>query len=137
MAHPAVVSAIHAHLDAANWSTTECPIVRLNTTDEAPADNGDYLEAQFIATDTDRPYQSDRMWRERGAIRFVLLNQRGIGVERPLQRAQRLAALFRDQTVGGVHCEAPDTPDLGDFNDNGTYFVVAVIVPYWFDYREE
>lgn len=134
MARHAVTVAVESYLAAA---FPDCPLIGLNTQEEPPEGNGDFIEVQYPVSDSERLAVSDRLYEETGVIRVVICTERGIGKSRALQYADRIADLLRDRDISGVNCKVPDSPALGDFNDDGTYWVCSVLVPYSFQYRDE
>lgn len=134
MAQKAVVDAVEARL-AANWSAT--PYFGLNGGGEPPADGTPFLEVQYPVANTEQisiGSPGANVWREIGAIRFVLSIRRGQGVAQGLGYADTLAALFRGKQFNAVNTWGPSSPVLDDSNDRGNYWTLSFVVTYYFDY---
>lgn len=135
MAHPDLVTAVEARLEA-EW--TLCPIISINDAEATLPENGlPWVALQYPVADTRRAAVNQRVYLEEGVIRFVLHMERGEGIARPLQWANQLAGLFRDRQFDGVRTKVPASPFVDDTNDTGNYFVVSVVVPYTFEFRDE
>lgn len=132
MARKAVVDAVEARL-AALW--TACPVIGMNTdVGEPPADASDFLAVQYPVASEERLTVNQGLYRETGGIRFVLYTQRGFGTAAALTRSEALAALFRDQTFGGIITQVPSSAFLDDSNDNANYLVTSFVVPFTHSY---
>lgn len=131
MAMKTVVDAVYARL-AANWAATD-----IDTTGERGETAGAaFITVQFPVSNISRLSISDRLYREEGAFRIVINAERGdAGVANALTWADQLAALFRDVSFGGVQCLVPSSPAIGDFNDEGMYFVTTIVCPYTYDFQ--
>lgn len=133
MASAAVVTAVEARL-AANF--TRCPVVSLNLLGTAPDDGSPFLTVQYpVANGQQQSIGSPgaNVWREDGAFRLILNIRRAQGVTEGMQWADELAALFRGKQFGGMSTWAPTSPVLDDSNDNGNYWVLSFVVPYYAD----
>lgn len=131
MAQLALLAAVDTGLSG--WTNT--PIVTLNT-ETADDPLATFLEPQFVLTRTERLSVSDRYYREEGYVRFVLGCERGIGLVRPTQWASDLMQRFNDTTLNGVIFKVARSPQIDQNSDTGSYFIVTVLVPYTYDYRD-
>lgn len=132
MAQSAVIAAVAEGLTG--WTHT--PVVGLNEETEdtlLPR----FVEPSFPLSRNHRIAVSDRAYREEGMVRLLLAVERGIGLLRPSQWADELARLFNDKTIGGVVFKTANTPQFDDTNDEGSYFVINVLIPYSYEYRED
>jgi hypothetical protein len=132
MSQATLMSAIDQAL--VGWVNT--PILDPNSETE-DAEIRTFLEPQVIVSRTTRLSVSDRVYREVGYVRLVLGCERGIGLSRPVAWADDLASRFHDRKIGDVKFEPVTRPRFDENNDNGTYFILTVLVPYTFDYRED
>lgn len=133
MASNAVMTAVKARL-AGGW--TNCPVPDINTVGETPADGSAFLTVQYPVSTEEHVglgQVGQRVFREEGAIRFVLSVPRGQGIDQATQWADQLRVLFRAAEFSGVTCEAASPAAFDDSNDNGDYFILRVIVPYFYD----
>lgn len=143
MSSKAVVDAVEARLGSP-WtvtstidaSTAAIPIIGVNTLGMPPADGSAFIEVQYpIATErhVGMAAVGNRTFREDGAFRIILSIPRGQGIAQGLDWADQLRALFRAAQFGGVSCLAPNPPFVDNSSDNGNYFLMAIVVPYYFD----
>jgi len=133
MASQAVVAAVNTRLEAA-WTTL--PVIGPNLQGEPPADGSAFLTVQYpVASEQQKSIGAPaaNVWREEGAIRFVLAIERGQGVDQGLQWADALRALFRGKQFSGVTTYAPSPPVIDDSNDDGLYWKLTFVVSYYFD----
>lgn len=133
MASKAVVDAVAARLTA-NW--TACAFFDPNTVGDPPKDGSPFLEVQYpVATGEQITIGApgNNVYREAGAIRFVLHVERGQGVGEGLGWADALAALFRGRQFDHVTTFAPSSPVLDDGNDRGAYTRLSFAVEYFTD----
>lgn len=133
MADKSVIDAVNARL-ASLW--TSCPVRGLNLEGDTPADGSAFLAVEYpIASSSQISIGSpgSNVYREIGAIRFVINVQRGDGLDGGSQMAKDLAALFRGKQFSGVNTWAPSSPVLDDRNDIGNYWKLTFAVPYYFD----
>lgn len=134
MAQAAVVAAVLARLTS---GFSRCPIAGINLEGDTPADGSPFLDVEFpVANEQLITIGSpgSNVYRETGAIRFVLLIQRGQGVTQGLGWADELRTLFRGVQFATVNTWAPTSPVLDDSNDNGSYWKLTFAVPYYFDF---
>jgi hypothetical protein len=128
MASLAVIAAVRGRL--ANFAT---PLRWPNESAQAPADLSAFVAVQFpVATEEQITFGTpgSNLFREEGAIRFVISAQRGTGPEGPAAIAEDLRTLFRNARFDGVRCYAPSSPVFDDRGDDGGYFLAAVVVRY-------
>lgn len=131
MAQAAVVQAVTQTLTG--WTHT--PVIELNKeTDETVLQ--EFLEPQYLVSRTKRLPINERLYEEEGYVRFILGCERGVGVTTPLSYAQTLVDLFSDKTIGGVEFKPATSPALDETNDDGPWFVLTVLVPYCYRYRQ-
>jgi hypothetical protein len=137
MAHSAVVSAVKTRL--ATWeSIDECPLIDMNdATGGSPPAGTPFIYVQFPVSATQRMTVNESLNREEGGFRFVLHEERGAGTVRLQRWGNEIAALFRRQTFDGVETRDPTSPFFDDSNDQGSYFIATVVVPYVFNFRDE
>lgn len=134
MAQAAVVTAVAARLAA---SFARCPVAGINLQGDTPADGSPFLTVEYpIANEQQITIGSPgaNVFRETGAIRFVLAIQLGTGVKQGMDWADELRALFRGQQFASVNTWAPTSPVLDDANDTGNYWRLTFAVPYYFDF---
>lgn len=133
MASKQVVDAVAARLAA---SFSSCPVIEQNSTADGPADGGPFVLVQYpVAQSEQRSIGAPgaNVWREMGAIRFVIHTPRGSGLAPALTIAGELAALFRGARFDGVRTYAPTSPTTDDENDQASMFLASLSVPYDFD----
>lgn len=131
MARPEVETFVKQRL-AANW--TRCPVVEMNTIGEAPQDGSEYLLVQYPASNSYRMDVGLDRHGEEGGVRFVLHMQRGEGTTRPSLWAKELGDLFRNAESGSLRFGASSSPFYDDSNDEGSYWITTVVVPYVLHY---
>lgn len=130
MAQLAVIQAVQSTLT--QWTLT--PVVGLNEeTDDAVL--GRFVEAHFPISRAKRVSVGTRAYREEGMLRLLLAMERGVGITRPADYAGQLAALFNDKTIDGVVFKTAHSPQFDETNDEGSYFVVNILVPYTYEYE--
>lgn len=135
MPSQAVAEAVAARLDAL-W--TRCPVFGINQEATAPADASPYLAVQFPVANRDQitiGAPGNNIFREWGALRFVLHTERGAGPAKALAWADELALMFQAKQFGAVTTYAPSPPTLDGRNYDGNYCVVSFAVPYFADTR--
>lgn len=133
MAREAVVNAVESRLGG-RW--THCPIFGMIRKDDRPDPSETFLAVQYPVANTSRLTISDRYYQEEGAFRLVLSFRRDEDPATMLRWGDELTGLFRDQSFGGVKCQVPTSPYIDDHNDNGNFYVLTVVVPYTFDFRD-
>lgn len=137
MAQKAVVDAIVQRVKD-NWAhAAVCPINDdMNDGSAAPADGGAYLSFDFPVSNAQQASvgaPGDNIWREEGVARVLLNVPAGSGIATVLQWGDEIAALFRGQYFDGVRTHAPSVASMDASNDAGSYFQIAVAIPYEFD----
>lgn len=110
-------------------------IVFPNGPEEPPQDASPYLAVQFPVSNESRTTFS-RTYVEEGAVRVVILAERGAGTDWPLGRGEEIAKLFRSLKKNGVEFLTPTSPLMNDDNDDGNYFRTSVIVPYLYHFDD-
>ncbi|MFC5421953.1 phage tail terminator-like protein [Bosea eneae] len=128
MASLAVITAVKARL--AGFPT---PLRWPNESARTPANGSTFVTVQFpVATEEQISFGAPgaNVFREEGAIRFVISARRGVGPERAAEIAEDLRALFRNARFDGVRCYAPSSPVFDDRGDDAGYFLAAIVVPY-------
>jgi hypothetical protein len=133
MASKLVMDAVAALL-ATYW--TACPIIGVNAIGDTPADGSEFLTVQYpVSNETPITLGQvgQRLFREAGAIRFVLSVPRGLGIDLGAQHVDTLRALFRAAQFGGVNCLSASPSAIDDGNDDGAYYRMRVIVEYYAD----
>lgn len=133
MASRTVKDAVEARL-AANW--TNCPIQGINLEGETPADASPFLMVQYPVSEEQQitiGAPGNNVWREEGALRFILSIARGTGVDQGLTWIEELRSLFRGKQFSHVSTWAPSAAVLDDTNDAGNYWRLTFAVPYYFD----
>ncbi|WP_185982983.1 phage tail terminator-like protein [Aureimonas mangrovi] len=134
MAQKEVINAIEARL-ASGWAGAD--VYGINGTDgDTPEDGTAFVVLQY-------PYSTARqltfgapgfnVWREEGAVRFVIHVERGSGAAQGLNWAAEIAAIFRGKEFDGVQTFAPTSPVVDDANEDGNYYALSFAVPYQFD----
>jgi len=128
-----VADAVEAKLEA-DWS--HCPVFGVNVAESVPVDGSPFLVAQYPFSDARRMALGDRFYREDGAFRLVLHSERGLGLATALVWSDELATLFRDQEFGGIETQVPNPPFVDDRNDDGMYYVTAIVCLYTANYAD-
>lgn len=134
MAQSVVVNAFADRLDV-HWS--KAPVLDENSVGSTPADGSPYLLLQFPFSTSARitfGAPGANVYREEGAARLVLHVERGQGAIEGRSWADELATLFRDKHFDGVETLAPTSASSDDSNEDGNYYVLAIAVPYRFDF---
>lgn len=135
MASKAVSDAVYARLEnTANWNHPEIPIVKGNVSPGTLPER--FLAVQFPIGNEDIASLGDpsnRLFREEGAVRFVLQGESGEGADNLLTLLDELRTLFRGKEFSGVITYAPSPAVEHDDNDEGNYYAVSTVVPYEYD----
>lgn len=130
MALSAVSAAVEARL--ASWTHT--PVRGLNDlSGDTPTGSGPFLVVQYPVSQSEQltfGAPGANVWRDAGAIRFVLNVRRGKGLQEAFAWIDELAALFRGKTFDGVRTYAPSQPVIDDRNEDGPYFALSFSVPF-------
>lgn len=130
MASPQVLAAVKAFMAA---EFTETPVYFPN---EAPPKASPFVAVQFpVATEEQASFGApgSNVFREEGAIRFVVVVRAGSGTEKLGSIALALRILFRNARFDGVRCYAPSSPFFDDRGDDAGAFRASFAVPYDFD----
>jgi hypothetical protein len=141
MASSDVMAAVDARI-ATYWAVTDpatsaaVPYYGLNEEGETPASGGAFLAVQYPVANAEQKSIGSpgaQVFREEGGIRFVLSIPRGQGTSWWMQQLEALLAHFRAQKFSGVNTWAPTSPVLDDSNDQGAYWRLTAVAPYYFD----
>lgn len=141
MPSSSVLAAVEARI-ATYWTATDPgsgqPIAYFspNTVGQAPADGTPFLTVQFPLANADQisiGSPGAEVFREEGGIRFVLSIPRGQGVSYWMGQLETLLGNFRAKKFSGVNTWAPTSPILDDSSDDGTYWKLTAVAPYYFD----
>lgn len=128
MASLAVITAVKARL--VGFAT---PLHWPNGSARPPADGSAFVAVQFpVALEEQITFGAPgaNVFREEGAIRFVISARRGTGPESLGVIAEALRTLFRNARFDGVRCYAPSSPVFDDRGDDAGFFKAAIVVPY-------
>jgi hypothetical protein len=126
------MAAVDARI-ATYWAGT---YLGLNESAETPADGGAFLTVQYPlanATQISIGSPGAEVFREEGGIRFVYSIPRGSGVAYWQGLLEALLGHFRAAKFDGVNTWAPTSPVFDNSNDQGTYWLLAAVVPYFAD----
>lgn len=113
---------------------THCPVAVLNVDGEVPAGSGEFLVVQYPVSNQTQVDLAERLFREDGTVRFVVLTQRGVGAQQARDWGAELGAMFRRFRSGSVRFLLPSSPFFDNSNDAGSFFVATVVVDYWLTY---
>lgn len=133
MASAAVLAAIRARLTA-NWTAT--PVIYPNESSATPGDAAAFLTVQFPVALGDQitvGAPGNNVFRDSGAIRFVLAVPIGSGLEQGLAWIDQLRTLFRSVKFASVTTYAPSPAVENNANDDGNYWVLSFSVPFYAD----
>lgn len=132
MASAAVIAAVKARLDAF-WTHTD--IFYPNEEQQVPS-TGSWLLVQFPVANEDQitvGAPGSNVFREEGAIRFVLRIPRGRGLTDYSGWVDDLRAHFRGRQFGGVTTYAASPPVFDDSSEDGKSWALSCAVPYQYD----
>lgn len=132
MASGAVHDAVMARLAA----FTAAPVYGPNERAEPPADGSAFVLLQFpVASETPASVGSPgaNIYREEGAIRFVVHVPRDTGSALANSLCGQLRDLFRDKHFGGVRTFGATPPIINDDNDDGAWCIVSCSVAYEYE----
>lgn len=138
MASAAVMAAVRTRLGS-EWSRTDVRYPNEQDADtglQAPVDGSPFLAVQYPAALENQitvGAPGNNVFREEGAIRFVLQIPRGAGVTEYAGWLDELRASFRGKQFGGVTTFAPSPSVLDDRSEDGNYWALSCAVPYWYD----
>ncbi len=129
MPSAAVEAAFQAML-ASNWS--QSPVIADQAT-QPPQNANAFLVVQYPVVNSKKPALGGH-YLEDGTARLVLNVKSGLQLSYGLGLADTLASLFRDAFFSGVETFTPSSPIINSQNDNGSWFELAVIVPYRYQF---
>lgn len=132
MASAAVMSAVKTRLDAF-WTRT--PIYYPNAAQQVPA-TGSHLLVQFPVSDEEQitvGAPGNNVFREEGAIRFVLNAPRGAGADDYATWMDELRAHFRGKQFSGLTTWAASPPVFDDDSEAGKVWRLSCVIPYQYD----
>jgi hypothetical protein len=142
MALKAVRDAVEARLSA-EWNEFPFRFVNQDGETPTPNQNGEvipgvtpWLRVTYpVANSQQQSLGSPgaNVWREEGAFRITIGVETGDGLDRALEWADGLAAIFRGKSFDGVTTWAPSSPVIDDRNYQGGWYKVSFAVPYWYD----
>lgn len=138
MASAAVMAAVRARIEAL-WSRT--PVRFPNELDavagaQAPADGSAFLIVQYPVAVEDQitlGAPGSNVFREEGAIRFVMQVPYGAGLDTYAEWLDELRALFRGKQFDGVTTYAASPAISDDGNDDGNFWALSCAIPYQYD----
>lgn len=132
MPSAAVEAAFRTRL-ASNW--TDTVIVGANDVTEPPSDGSGFVLIHYPVSDASQQALTKRRFEE-GAARIILNVPAGEGLPTWLAKADTIAALFRGDRLkfDGVEVFEPSSPIINDGNENGSFYELAVIVPYRYQF---
>lgn len=139
MAQQAVMTAVAARLGSP-WVSTDSsslPVFDPNTVGDPPNDGSPFITIQYpVAMGEQKSIGTpgSNVWREEGAIRFVIAIVRGTGAAQGGRWCDEIAALFRGKQFSLVNTWAPSSPVLDNSNASGNYWLMTFAVPYYFDF---
>lgn len=137
MALKAVKDAVEIRLDL---GFDGCPRVASNAAATTDPANGAFYTVQYPVANSEQvsigaPGQN--VWREEGAFRIVISEQRGVGTAAAYAWAEAIARLFRGIQIVEpdctLNCWAPGSPVEDDGNADGSFYLLSFAVPYTAD----
>jgi Bacteriophage related domain of unknown function len=132
MASATVKAAVQARLQ--DWpGRAGCPFYDEN--DAAPAPKTQYLTIEYPVANEDRISIGARpaLFRETGAIRFVVHILNMSGLEDAMALVETLRDFFREQKFGGVETFEASPPALDKSNRARAFYLLPFVVTYKFD----
>lgn len=135
MPSAAVETAFKTRL-AADWTLSGVIGLDGLTEPPDPMTANAFLVVQYPIVNASKPVLAGRYFEE-GAARLVLNVKTGLALDAVLAWADTLAGLFREfksADVAGFETFTPSAPIVNDANDDGTWFELAVIVPYRYQF---
>lgn len=134
MASVAVQAAVDARVTT-YWTAT--PVTARNDrAADTPLDASAFLSVQFPLSDAGQVSVGSpgaQLFRESGAIRFVLTIPRGDGDTYWRTQLEALLAHFRATKFAGVQTFAPTNPTDDDRGGEGNFYLLTAVVPYTAD----
>ena len=137
MPSQAVAAAVKARLAAkpiALYDSTTLPIVYPN--EKMESEPGFWMQVQYPVSNEEHIGMAgvgNRVFRENGVIRFVLMATRNSETDYALSICDTIRNLFRAKDFGGVTTFSPSPPVIDDDNDNATHFELSMVVEYIYD----
>jgi hypothetical protein len=135
MAHTQVINAVSGRL-AALWSL--CPVqIEPAGPQPPPRDGSLFLAVEFHSSYSRQATIGSpgaNIYRDEGAIRFVLHVPNSTGYRAGSEQCQILAGLFRGQQFDGVETFAPSPASVDRSRTGGNYLALAFVVPFKFDF---
>ena len=132
----AVMDAALARLGA-TWTSTDgtaLAVLDLNAAGEPPASGSPFIAVELpVANERQLTLGSpgSNQWKEEGAIRIVVNDQRGAGIARIEGWVDELRALFRGQYLSNIQFFEANAGVINDSNDLGNYFQMSFTVRFW------
>lgn len=118
---------------AENW--TDTAVIGLNGVVETPSDGGAFLVLEHEQVGALKPSVTTRRFFQDGRVELILHIATGTGLTTGLALADDLATLFRETEFGGVRTFTPSPPLIGDYNDEGNFLALRVLVPYRYQFN--
>lgn len=140
MALQAVIDAVSARLGSpwVSADSTSLQVLGPNDLSQVPTDGTPFLTIQYpLSIPADQKSigsPGNNLWRESGAIRFVISSTANQGVQQANNWCGEIATLFRGKQFDGVNTWGPSSPLMDNSNSNGNYFLLTFAVPYYFDF---
>ena len=139
MASKAVIDAIEAVIGS-TWSSVDgnvLPVIGLNGQSQPPADGSPHIEIEYpVANETwlTMGDPGNNQFREDGAFRLIINEERSLGIGRAQAWVDELRALYRGKAFlsGALQCGPASAPVINDANDLGNYFQFTFAVTYRF-----
>lgn len=137
MASKAVVDAVEARLGT-SWASADgntLPVLGLNSSDQRPADGSAFIEITYPVANEEWltvGAPGSNTFREEGAFRIIVNEERTRGMARAQGWIDELRALFRGVQLlsGYMQCFSAPPAVINDDNDLGNYFQFSFSVPY-------
>lgn len=129
--HFAVTQAFMDRL-AAQWTATA--VIGLNGVMETPSDGSAFVVLAHHEGIELKPSATTRRFFKDGRAELILHIPSGTGLSAGLTLATQLASLFREREFDGVRTFTPSGPLIGDFNDEGNWLALRVLVPYRYQF---
>lgn len=114
----------------------KCPIVEPNGLAEPPTNGGAFLIVEYPIANEEQitiGKPGANLYRETGAIRFVLEVPQGRGLSLYLGWIDELRDLFRGRVFSGIYTWHASPAVTADESDSSGYFRLSFSVPYTYD----
>lgn len=140
MPHSLVDEAFLERLQS-QWVDASHAVIGINGVTEPPRDITvqSFLVVQYPIVNEEK-FALERHYMEEGVARLVLNVRSGLSSAVFLPWSDELASLFREVKFGGVgslvETFRPSGSIINDANDDGSWFEVAVLVPYRFQFED-